>query len=360
MPWSHSALLGQINRSMKVPGGLVGTTLNPAARTKFFLISPELARLSEEAILLAGISSSIHIHHHGLSSSVLTRQEKNIKDLTSTIQGFTNPFAENVKDLCNIVTKAVMPDVVRKDVVTEPEIGKNLAETFVAERLTSGNVNLWSPMKKRQLKTWRSASKKMKMKAGDTIVELQEGRSLFARMLVISKSRSEINLRETIATYEFSVVPRAMFAADRTMLHCSTKSNLMAILEKLPTNNQETLVPLQDAQVEVAGDAATSKRKLVTIIDGMAEVQCFRKPDWVQNCSQLANCFTQQLLEKYHDSDEMHVVFDRYDITDSLKTFTRQKRQGGQAPVAYHVTDTTNITNVEMKRLLSHTRTSLS
>jgi len=140
-----------------------------------------------------------------------------------------------------------MPDV-RKDVVSEPEIGNYLTETFIAERLTSGKVNLWSPVKKRQLETWRSDGKKMKMTAEDKIVELQEDRSLFAWMLVISKSRSEINLRETIATYEFSVVPRAMFAADGTMLHCSTKSNLMVILEKLPTNNQETSVPLQDAQ----------------------------------------------------------------------------------------------------------------
>ena len=140
-----------------------------------------------------------------------------------------------------------MPDV-RKDVVSEPEIGNYLTETFIAERLTFGKVNLWSPVKKRQLETWRSDGKKMKMTAEDKIVELQEDRSLFARMLVILKSRSEINLRETIATYEFSVVPRAMFAADGTMLHCSTKSNLMVILEKLPTNNQETSVPLQDAQ----------------------------------------------------------------------------------------------------------------
>jgi len=66
---------------MKVPDGLVGMTLNPAARIKFLLISPELARLSEEAKLLAAMSSPIQMHHHGLSSSVLTRQEKNINDL---------------------------------------------------------------------------------------------------------------------------------------------------------------------------------------------------------------------------------------------------------------------------------------
>ena len=34
--------LEHINRSMKVSGGLVGVTLNPSARAKFFLIAPEL------------------------------------------------------------------------------------------------------------------------------------------------------------------------------------------------------------------------------------------------------------------------------------------------------------------------------
>ena len=95
---------------MKVAGGLVGITLNPAALTKFFLIAPELVRLSEEAKLLAGMSSPKQMHHHGLSMSVLTRWEKNIKELTSTIQGFTNPFTENAKDLCNIVTKSVLSE----------------------------------------------------------------------------------------------------------------------------------------------------------------------------------------------------------------------------------------------------------
>ena len=53
------------------------------------------------------------------------------------------------------------------------------------------------------------------------------------------------------------------------------------------------------------------------------------------------------------------MVFDRYAVTSSLKTFTRQKRQGGQVPVAYHITDTTNIAKGQMKQLLSHTTTKL-
>ena len=65
-------------------------------------------------------------------------------------------------------------------------------------------------------------------------MELKEDRSLFARMLVVCKSRPDINLKESIGKYEFSVVPRFLFAADGTMLHCSMKSKLMTILENSP------------------------------------------------------------------------------------------------------------------------------
>ena len=41
--------LEQVNQMMKVAGGLIGITLNPYARTKLFLVAPELARLAEEA-----------------------------------------------------------------------------------------------------------------------------------------------------------------------------------------------------------------------------------------------------------------------------------------------------------------------
>ena len=49
--------LEHVNRSMKVSGGLVGTTLNQAARTKFFLITPEMASLAWQAKDMAGVLS---------------------------------------------------------------------------------------------------------------------------------------------------------------------------------------------------------------------------------------------------------------------------------------------------------------
>ena len=53
------------------------------------------------------------------------------------------------------------------------------------------------------------------------------------------------------------------------------------------------------------------------------------------------------------------MVFDRYDIPLSLKTATRIRRQGDDDPVSYLITDSTNITKVPMKRLLSHTKTKM-
>ena len=50
--------LEHVNRSMKVSGRLIGITLNPSARMKYFLIAPELGRLAEQAKLMAGTSSS--------------------------------------------------------------------------------------------------------------------------------------------------------------------------------------------------------------------------------------------------------------------------------------------------------------
>ena len=51
------------------------------------------------------------------------------------------------------------------------------------------------------------------------------------------------------------------------------------------------------------------------------------------------------------------IVFDRYDIPESLKSATRHLWLGDSYPVAYHITDTTNISNVPRKKLLSHTAT---
>ena len=208
---------------MKVSGGLVSITQNPRARAKFFLITPELSRLAEQAKEIAGVSIKIQDQHHNLSLAVLSCEEINFSKLTATIASYTNPFTQPEYSLFNLVTEVVMPEEVKRDLCAQSTEGAKLLRAFVTERIQKENENLWSPMKKRSLRTWKSTSKKT------NITVNLEGCGVSERPLFVcshdgrvSKSRPEFNQQEAIGTFEFSLVPRSLFAADGTMFHCST------------------------------------------------------------------------------------------------------------------------------------------
>ena len=95
----------------------------------------------------------------------------------------------------------------------------------------------------------------------------------------------------------------------------------------------------------------------VSVIDAMAEVQSLDKPEQIRNCSHHADHFICRIFEKYEDSDEIRLIFDRSDIPASLKHATRLKRQGQQDLIYYLITPSTLITKVTMRKLLSHTGT---
>ena len=109
---------------------------------------------------------------------------------------------------------------------------------------------------------------------------------------------------------------------------------------------------------DVPPDAPVMRKKVV-IVDGMAELQSLDKPSIITTCAHLAEHFTEHFLTKYRDSDELYLVFDRYDIPLSLKSANQVRRQGDHHPVYYRITDSTHIAKITMKRLLSHERTKM-
>ena len=145
--------------------------------------------------------------------------------------------------------------------------------------------------------------KKMKLSAGDNVVEQQEGRSLFTRMMVVCKSSAEINLKEAIGQYKFSVVPRSLFAADGEMRRCSMKSSLMTILEKLsvgravdgsigtdPSLVAEPCSGFNSDNPEPA-EVASVQMKVAIDVDAMADLHSINKPDEIKSCAHLADPF---------------------------------------------------------------------
>ena len=124
----------------------------------------------------------------------------------------------------------------------------------------------------------------------------------------------------------------------------------MHILEKLPSSTNEFRIVGQEEE-------CPDQRMKVSVIDAMAEVQSLDNPEQIRNCSHLADHNVSRIFEKYGDSDEIRLIFDRHDIPASLKQATRLKRQGQLDLIYYRITPSTLITKVTMKKLLSHTST---
>ena len=180
-----------------------------------------------------------------------------------------------------------MPEKVKNDICKRGEIGKKLFETLVTDRIKTNKVNLWSPMKRRKLLTWKDSEKVLKLSCKDKVIELKEDRSLFAKLMAVCKSRPEINIKEVIGQYEFSVAPRSLFAPDGTMLHCSAESALMTILVKLggESSQRTTTGPQISANESVNMEPSSQMR--VAVADAMTELQSLGKPDVALHKSEL-------------------------------------------------------------------------
>ena len=187
----------------------------------------------------------------------------------------SDPFATEECHLVNIITKAVMPDYIKEGVLTRDKIGQALSDTFAQERIVEAKLSVWSPMKKANLKSWKSAWQKNKNKTTCGVAPLKDDRALFACFLVVSLSRPDLDIKETISTFELAEYPRALFFSDGSLRHCATKSKLMNILESLLPAQQ------QPQTSTVQPHSADPSSRQVVIIDAMAVVQAMGKPPWV-------------------------------------------------------------------------------
>ena len=162
----------------------------------YFLIARELAKLAEEAKLMAGTSSKMQTSHHNLTTFIRLREERNVQQLTASIQPFTDPFTVKGPDLLNLVMKVHMPEKVKKDLCNQSVIGNKLFRTFVKERIQAAEKSIWDVVKNRKLLTWKTAGKTVRVATKDKIIELKEDRCFFVRMMAICKSCPEIDIKK--------------------------------------------------------------------------------------------------------------------------------------------------------------------
>jgi hypothetical protein len=331
-----------VNRSMKVMGGIRGLTQKPGALSRFFLIAPELARLSREAESLAGCSYTNRTKHHNLSNAAVCRQEKMIEKMKQFVRE-NNPLEVTGTEMFNFATKRVLPTETAKIVMQSIDAGSEAYQLFVKDRLI-GDVSLWEKMKKLKGTGWTSINKTSKVHTKHETIELKETRSLFARLALAAVSRPDIDMAECIGTYEFSCVSRALFAADGSLLSCAAKCQLGTILCDL-----SPIAPIFDSGLS----------NVTAVVDAMVVVQELAATAKVETCADFAEQFVHAMHKRTHQYNTMHIIFDNYTVQNSLKQSTRDKRSSGQHSRAYICSDNTPI-KVSVHNFLSNVSTKQS
>jgi len=365
-------------RKLKVTGGIVGITQNENSLDKFFLIAPELSNIQREfEKTYSADHDSKRAQHHELTGGKLSRLRQNAIKLCSVFYEHGNPFESTDEDeVYNLLTKAVMTQTATNDIIHRDEIGQQMFESFVTERLTEGKLSVWDKMNRRKLETFKSANASTVVRMGDKMVKMKEERGLLQRCIIISRSRPELDLKECIGTYEFGIVPRSLFASDGSLLLAYDKASILHQLEKLDRTAEQSRIERNestgtdspdDQRTHLPQDVARIALKpshileppsvtyRVIIVDGMALVNSVSKSDRMKTCQDFAESFLAIMCNIAEQYDEVRLVFDRY-LKTSLKEQMRTERTHGKSTY-YHVKDSTLIQNITLKGFLSDIRT---
>ena len=205
-----------------------------------------------------------------------------------------------------------------------------------------GNKSIWDTISKEKIETFSSNNKSVNVKVNNSFVQIKEERKLMTKLLVVSRSRPDIDLSTYLGEYEFTVVPGSLFASDGTLHQTTDKSAISTELRKMLPQKYE-----EDHHV-------SSKR--VIVFDGMALVNKIDiKKSKIKTCLEFSDHFIKIVKRESTGFNEVRVVFDRYDET-SLKNYTRSKRHKGEA-VHYKVYDSTQIGHLTSKQFLSSVKT---
>ena len=395
-----------VNKIHKGKGGVCGLTTNPEGLLRYCLSTPELSRLSAETEQMLGIKQSDRDLHHDLSSSKLEYQEQQIQRLKNVLSRVNLFPTASVSDgsetmLIHLTKKIIIPDVVKEDILKREQQGRRAYEDFVKNRIC-GEQNLWDKMTKLKVFGWNEIKKTVKTKMGADDVLLKESNSLMARLLVITRSSRDMDLKEIIGKYEFSPINKMIMSADGRLHPCSDKAQLIHILEALVETHEDIDASLEtpietnedieadqalvdtviysesalethintyefseavleeqiDTHVDSETTPANSIGNTTIFFDAMAVVhEMIVYKESIKTCNDMA-CYFAQAIDKKTKlyGNDAYVIFDNYSVK-SVKEITRQRRTGGTSSHTpeYKIDNDTKVR--DFKKILNSNKT---
>ena len=128
----------QVNKMLKIDGGIVGISRNENARTRFMLSAPIIAEISSSFKDSIGSSKSERRNHHQLTRAYTNRQNDMKFKIGDVLDKCNLDFSKQGDDkMRNFVTNHIFPEEVINDILRVEEIGDEAYKTLVYERLST-------------------------------------------------------------------------------------------------------------------------------------------------------------------------------------------------------------------------------
>lgn len=238
----------------------------------------------------------------------MTKDEAHVEEVMKTVDSFINPFKYDGSNLVSLISGVVATPKAQNDLLNAVTTGEKAFSDFVDNRITSDSVEFFSPIKATRLSTFHQVQKKKSAQLAKAEMQSSD-RSLFARLLVVSRSR-EIDL-EQILSYPLSSISTPLATADGSMAK-TPKSLLLEAIE----HDCGSLIQPEDIQSSAA-----------IIIDAMALIQALPVSAIPATFGMLAESLLTQLLtrsRKYHSTRVDFVIDNYYALT--IKGAEREKR----------------------------------
>ena len=222
-----------------------------------------------------------------LDKSRIEADEKAVLNVVKTVKLMVNPFENEHADLVHLASRTVASPAVADDMKTMLEKGKSASINFMKTNIIGEDPNIYSTIKKTNLKTFSYLGKKVTSKSTKgKLVAMKNSKILFAKMLLIAKSRN-LNI-EDVLKYSLRPFPSSLATLEGDLIK-TQKSKLLQAVENeadSPTVTGfpdgynacvldafailQTLTPLPDSFGEL------SKQLLVKVINSALSSKCKR------------------------------------------------------------------------------------
>ena len=212
----------------------------------------------------------------------------------------------------------------------------------VSTSIVDKSVKFWDSQKKNNFLYFKDVGAVVKTKVNSQLVVIKQERKLLPKLLVVAKSRPEVDVRDAIGEYEFNNTPPSNLHPDGSMIMLPGKSHVVHLVTDLPLPlNIDTATPEEDN---------TTAPILVLIIDAMCVVNMIEKKSEKFNGADFAREFISIIETMSEPYNEARIALDQY-LPGSLKEVTRYKRTKKSTSIHYHNNDSTE--NRSLKSFLS-------